>query len=225
MTTSQLPQQLKKKERTQTQKASREVAASSNGLTKIIVQPIGNAAHSVAHLRLPQEEILKKLSDITFEIAQQTHELKNGDISKIEEMLYSQALTLNAAFHKFLLMAASGTGQAALMGKKFELITGLAAMALKAQEQSRKTLVALAEIKSPKRSTTFVKQYVNQQLNQALIQQNETESSPLKQLQEEPRAPLDIRSKRETAAVDTAVEAVGGQQRSKKRNRKKNQQT
>jgi hypothetical protein len=98
-------------------------------------------------------------------------------------------------------------------------------MALKAQEQSRKTLVALAEIKSPRRSTTFVKQYVNQQLNQALIQQNETESSPHKQLQEEHRAPLDIRSKRETEPVDTAVEAVGGQHRSKKRNRKKNQQT
>ncbi len=225
MTTSQLLEQLKKKEKTQQEKASREVAASSNGLTKIIVQPIGNAAHSVAHLRLPQEEILKNLSDVTFEIAKQTHELKNGDISKIEEMLYSQALTLNAAFHKFLVMAAGGTSQAALMGQQFELITGLAAMALKAQEQSRKTLVALAEIKSPRRSTTFVKQYVNQQLNQALIQQNETESSPHKQLQEEHRAPLDIRSKRETEPVDTAVEAVGGQHRSKKRNRKKNQQT
>jgi hypothetical protein len=221
MSSLELLNQLKKKEKIQEQ-AHREVATSCNGHTKIIVEPIGNAAHSVAHLRLPQEEILKSLSDVTFAITKQTQELKNGDISKIEEMLYSQALTLNAAFHKFLVMAAGGTDQAALMDQRFELITGLAAMALKAQEQSRKTLVALAELKSPKQSTTFVKQYVNQQLNQALIQQNQTESSPPNQLQEEPRAPLDIRSKRDTAAFDTAVEAVGEQQRSQKRSRKKN---
>lgn len=222
MSTLELLDKLKQKEETQKEEACREEAASCNGHTKIIVEPIGNAAHSIAHLRLPQEEILKNLSDVTFAIAQQTHELKNGDISKIEEMLYSQALTLNAAFHKFLMMAAGGTDQGALTHQRFELITGLAAIALKAQEQSRKILVALAEVKSPKRSTTFVKQYVNQQLNQALIQQNEIESSTPNQLQENSGASLDIRSKRETAANDTAVEAVGEQQRSQKRSRKRN---
>ena len=135
MSTLELLDQLKKgKEKTQMEGACRQMVTTGGGQATIVVEPIGNAAQSITRLRLPPEDLLNNLGDITAEIAKQTHELKKGDVSKLEEMLYSQALTLDATFHKFLAMAAGVTGQVVLMGQRFEIITGLTAIALKAQE-------------------------------------------------------------------------------------------
>ena len=174
---------------------------------QIAVEPLINAAISVTRLRFKPEDFAAQLSEVTSEIAAQTSQLKKGDASKIEELLYAQALTLDATFHKFLAMAASGTSQVSLMNERFEVITGLAALALKAQEQSRKTLVALAEIKNPKRSTTFIKNYVDKQLNQLDAEPSKSSCQP-KQLQEDNRATLDNLSQGETTTVDTAMETV-----------------
>lgn len=203
-TSKSLNQSKKGKQKTRKEGACREEATKGNGQAKVAVEPIANAAQSVTRLRLPPEELLKNLGNITTEIGIQTHELKTGDLSKVEEMLYAQAVTLDAAFHKFLAMAAGCTGQATLMGQRFEMITGLAAMAFKAQEQSRKTLVALAELKNPKHSTTFIKNYVDKQLNHLSV--DEPPNQP--KLQEDTHAEMDTRSEREAKAADTEVAAV-----------------
>jgi hypothetical protein len=116
-------------------------------------------------MRIQPEESLQVVAELTTEISSRLQTIKKGDTSKIEELLYAQALTLDAAFHKSLTMTAAGTSQTSLMTERFEMIASLAAITLKAQEQSRKTLVALAELKNFKRSTTFIKNYVNKQLN------------------------------------------------------------
>lgn len=183
------------------------------------VQPLENAAVSIGKMRIPPEKFLKAIADVSAEITSQFQTIKTGNTAKIEEMLYAQALTLDAAFYKFLTMAAAGTNQTTLMAERFELIASLAAIALKAQDQSRKTLVALAEMKNPKRSTTFIKNYVDKQLNQMDLEPSQHPDQI--QLQEDNRATLDIRSEREAASANTAVEALAIQQRSNKRSPKK----
>lgn len=170
-------------------------------------------------MRIPPEEFLQAVVELTTEISSQFQAIKKGDTANIEELLYAQALTLDAAFHKFLTMTTTGTSQPSLIAERFEIITGLAAIALKAQEQSRKTLVALAELKNPKRSTTFIKNYVDKQLNQMNIEPSQPSNQI--QIQEDNHAPLDIASKREATPDDTTMAALEIQQWSKKRSRKK----
>lgn len=183
-------------------KAARQInSTDASREVQIALMPIANACLSVARVRFPGDDMEKHLGQLTAEIVTQIHQIKKGDLTQLEELLYTQALTLDATFHKFLAQAAAGNNQASLMTHQFELISGLAALALKAQDQSRKTLVALAELKNPKRSTTFIKNYVDKQLNQV------TSPQP-KKLQEDSRAALDIASQRKTTPDDTAMETL-----------------
>lgn len=200
----------------QAQKAVKQMQPSLSPLSEaeIVLQPIANAAISITRLRFPPQDLQTNVQVVVDEMIAQTRLLQKGDISKIEELLYTQALTLDATFHKFLAQAAAASSQTSLLTHQFELITGLAAVALKAQDQSRKTLVALAELKNPKRSTTFIKNYVNKQLNQLNVEpdqpdleQKQGSSQPL-ELQEDTRAAMDIRGERKTIAHDTAVETM-----------------
>lgn len=200
----------------QAHKAVKQMQPSPSPLSEaeIVLQPIANAALSITRLRFPPQELQTNVQVVVEEMIAQTRLVQKGDISKMEELLYTQALTLDATFHKFLAQAALASGQTSLLTHQFELITGLAAVALKAQDQSRKTLVALAELKSPRRSATFIKSYVAKQLNQLNVEpdqpnleQKQGSSQPL-ELQEDTRAAMDIRGERKTIANDTAVETL-----------------
>lgn len=76
-------------------------------------------------MRIPPEEFLQVVTELTTEISSQSQAIKKGDTTNVEELLYAQALTLDAAFHKFLTMATTGTSQPSLMAERFEIITDL----------------------------------------------------------------------------------------------------
>ncbi len=87
--------------------------------------------------------------------------ITDGDIKEVEEMLYTHAKTLDYIFYDAL-------GQLAdcRMMDHIEIYSNIA---FRAQNQSRKTLMALAEIKNPRR-TMFIQQQnnaLNQQVNNA----------------------------------------------------------
>lgn len=86
--------------------------------------------------------------------------IKSGDLSRLEEMLYSQAAALNMMFARLSEIAIRQQGL-----PQFE---SHMRFALKAQKQSRANLQALIQLKQPSTST-FVKQAnianVHQQIN------------------------------------------------------------
>lgn len=77
------------------------------------------------------------------------HDVKDGDLSRLEAMLLSQATALQTMFTSLARRAAN---QEQL--KNYDVFMGLA---LKAQAQSRATISALVDLKFP-RQATFVKQ-------------------------------------------------------------------
>ena len=116
-----------------------------------------------------------------------------------------------------------------------EVMKLFADIAFKAQNQSRRTITALADLKSPKR-TTFIKQQnnaVNQQVNNTdeagVARQHESakkvfepknlENIPANELMEELNyvQRMDAGAQAEAVRSDTAVEAVGAVNRAEKR--------
>lgn len=90
-----------------------------------------------------------EVTDLMGELRKAGDEVSSGDLGRVEKMLTSQALTLDAIFNN---MAQRSSRQ-----ESFKGIEVLMRLALKAQAQSRATVEALAEIKNPK-PVTFVKQ-------------------------------------------------------------------
>lgn len=96
-------------------------------------------------------EILSKSAD----------KVQAGGLDEIEQMLITQAKALDFFFYQILGKLADAQG--------IKSIQAFTDIALRAQNQSRKTLSTLAEIKHPRR-TTFINQQnnaVNQQVNNA----------------------------------------------------------
>lgn len=82
------------------------------------------------------------LAEMLDDIRCQVKELQAGDMSRVEAMLYGQAMSLQTIFTNLSRKAASSEYL-----KPFQAHMGLA---LKAQAQCRATLEALAEIKNPR---------------------------------------------------------------------------
>lgn len=128
----------------------------------------------------------------------------NSNSDEIEKMLASQAKTLDAVFHQ-LLRRGHFSDNVDILGTCLEL-------GLKAQKQSRQTLVALANLKRPQ-STTFVKQQnvaVNQQVNNGSQVQSEEKikKSENELLSEDHNAKLDTGRAQEAVRADFKVEAM-----------------
>jgi len=147
-----------------------------------------------------------KSPEIAKEISEHLAEIRSGDTTYLEEMLLSQAIALNA-FGSDLLMKASGFAADGVCVKLPELFQTLAQMGLKAQDQSRKAILALNEIRNPKKPSQFIKTYVNQQLNQVQLEQQELKQ----QLEAAKNAPVDIGSPTEAGGTDQEVAALGTQ--------------
>ncbi|KTC83774.1 hypothetical protein [Legionella brunensis] len=101
------------------------------------------------------------LDEVTImrEMADSARLVKTNNLGEIEGMLMTQAKTLEYFFYKNLRELRNL--------RMINQIQAIADLALSAQNQSRKTLIALAELKHPRR-TTFIKQQnnaVNQQVN------------------------------------------------------------
>jgi hypothetical protein len=223
----------KKIERLEKQQAAKQVkaiaspppaskAASPEKLAEIGLNPLYAAAQSLTHLTNMN---LDALPAFMGELRHQTEALKKGDVSQLEQILQAQAITLNVAFNHFLIKANGAAQIDTILANRPELIEMFARLAFKCQDQSRKTLATLAELKNPKRSTTFIKNYVDKQLNQLNVDepspQPTTGAAVTPQLQEDTRAPLDTGSQSEAGRTYQEVEAVGTQHRPSNRGGKR----
>ena len=99
------------------------------------------------------EDIGLDIKALTLEMETVSDQVKNGDLSNLEEMLVGQAYSLQTLFMIMTSRLSSTTNA--------DHIELLSKIALKAQNQCRSTIATLSEMKNPRRAT-FVKQ-----LNQA----------------------------------------------------------
>ncbi len=118
-------------------------------------------------------------------IINQMAAINQGDLTEVERILYAQSVSLQTAFNRF--MSLSGLHQ-----DNLERCDRFANLALRAQEQCRKTLATLIDIKNPKKPTQFIKNYVDKQLNQLRVDDRDTVN---------PQMPLQLES-RQNAKVD-----------------------
>lgn len=114
------------------------------------------------------------------------------DDAMIEKKLFKQAQCLDVMFLS-VCDRAMETGSP-------EMILA----ASKLQESCRKTLMALHDIRNPKKSTTFVKQLVQEQTNNQLIVNSSEEVKP-KQLGESYAQAMDFRAEIEATGTDSEL--------------------
>jgi hypothetical protein len=180
-----------------------------------LLSPVVSTSQTIA--ALTGLNIEENLAALAGELSNQLLGVKDGDISKLEQILFSQSVVLNVAFNNFLRKANACTSNAALMSHSPEIFNNFAALALKCQDQSRKALATLSEIKNPRKPTQFIKSYVDKQLNQLRVDSKESQH----QLEGRNDAPLDFRGKGKAASDDTTMEALEEQYRTKESIRKR----
>lgn len=142
-------------------------------------------------LKQQQEEQLKAIS--------------NGDLSSIEETLTCQLNVLNSMFMDYSIKLNRLIQEGYLLQESTsEQVEKLSQLVMKLQNQSTKTARTLTDLKKP-RQTTFIKKYVNQQLNQ-LVTDGKIPSS--QSLGEANNASMDCISKETATRVNKAMETV-----------------
>jgi hypothetical protein len=144
--------------------------------------------------------------EISLAISEHLAEIRSGDTTYLEEMLLSQAIALNA-FGSDCLIKAGGFLKEGLAVKFPEFTQTVAQLGLKAQDQSRKAILALNELRNPKKPSQFIRSYVHQQLNQLQVEQQELKN----QLEAATNAPVDIASQTEAGRTYQEVAALGTQ--------------
>ena len=102
-----------------------------------------------------------EVSDYILELQKAGNEVVNGNLSRLERMLTSQAIALDTMFNKLAIKAASSEYM-----KNYE---GFMRLAFKAQAQARSTVEALAILKHPQPyiSQTNIGQVGHNQVNNA----------------------------------------------------------
>ena len=141
-------------------------------------------------------------------LKQQGQAVKEGDLTAIEGVLAAQLQVLHQSFSVCM---AKGFGC-----KNMENILAYTHLALKMQEQTRRTASTLASIKAP-RQTAFIKQQVNTAQNQQVINgpvnnTSKSFSGELEQPQNELRGReygMDAGATIETSGIDTPAPTMG----------------
>lgn len=131
------------------------------------------------------------------ELTSQTKAIKGKDLSRVEEMLISQAHTLDMLFQQLAIRGAQNAGE------HLEATATYFKLALKAQSQCRCTLEAISKIQNPPLAG-----YVRQ-LNAAHNQQINNENPPNQLLEEEDGKRLESIPAGEAIPVNTSGETVG----------------
>ena len=145
-------------------------------------------------------------------IGQAIDEVKKGDLSKLEEMLYSQAVALNMMF--------SNLSRRASLQTNVDIKATLTNLCFKAQNQSRNTIQTRINLKQPSQ-TSFIKQaniaHGHQQINNGVAQSSpENLSNQTNELLEVQDGKwLDRGKKAKAKGVNTKLEAVGEVHRGK----------
>lgn len=146
-----------------------------------------------------------------------------GGTRFLETMLFHQAIALQGLFGKY--------AKKAHQAGSFPQFQAFADMAMKAQNQSRRTLATLAEIRNPKR-VAFIRQLnaaVNQQVNNHRSAESQSwkvsDSDAPELLETLPSERLDTRTQSQTIRSDPHLEALGAQHWPENPRRKSPQQS
>ena len=179
-----------------------------------VASPSFGAAHTLNLLIHGAEEYTgtEQTAKIQETIEAQAKALATDEATTVTELLYGQVAILNAAFNRYMQMAALTTNSS-----QFVIYSDAA---IKAQEQARKTLQTLHDIKNPKPRTVFIKNAIAQQVNQLVTKTEELQ----KQLEAQPYAKVDFGSaeiaERSHQVIDLPAASVGTIDGAKKRGRK-----
>jgi len=139
------------------------------------------------------------VSTLMDQLNESFRKVKADNLLEVEAILLSQAQTLNMFFHRCLSQVGSSEWR--------PHIQTMSDLALRAQNNCRKTLATLAEIKSPKRAT-FSKQQNNAIGNQQVNNSENSKKSANEVLNEVQHESLDDRSKEETITINPTLETV-----------------
>jgi hypothetical protein len=113
----------------------------SDALSRTILQPTVQAALTTLEYNWNFGAL--SMDTLVHDLAQQCQQANEGDLSRAESMLVSQAHTLDAIFNHLARRAAMN------MGEHLNAAETYLRLALKAQSQCRATLETLAAIKNP----------------------------------------------------------------------------
>jgi len=116
------------------------------------------------------------IEQVEFEYAREVignhiKEIKRGDLSKLEEMLYSQAIALNMMFTSLSRRASNQSN--------IDIRVAITNLSLKSQNQSRSAIQTLLNLKQPNQ-TAFIKQQTNVANGHQQINNGVAQSSPEK---------------------------------------------
>lgn len=156
--------------------------------------------------------------DMLSELRTQIDAVKRGDMSRLEAMLITQAISLEDLFVN---LTRQGMMQERLSGMEISL-----RLALKAQNQCRATLETLSAVKNP--PIIYAKQANisagHQQINNAPAHAGKIENKPNELLEATNHERLDIRAASQAIGHDSPMEAVGEKHRGKNRSGKSTMQ-
>jgi len=164
---------------------------------RICINPSINAAMILNKTHKSLEPDLIALKEA---VDEELSKVLKGDISAIERMLMAQALTLQSIFTSYTHRMLSA-----------EYISGLqvnSKIALKAQNQCRQTLAALAEIKNPKRTTFIKNTATNQQVNFNANSPEKNQNKSNELLTGNNYAPMDITGTATPSGINQEMAAV-----------------
>lgn len=177
-------------------------------LGSMYINPLCNASVSISAIRNTCSESLPGTVEAIKSINKQI--VENDHLQAVEEILINQAHTLENLFHHCIEKV---TGS-----KYINQLQVYMTMALKAQDQCRKTLVSLAQIKNP-RQTSFIKQQnnaINQQVNLEKIQDHKTNEL----LEVKPYDTMDTRTPITAISTHPSMETLAEIDRSENHRRK-----
>jgi len=151
-----------------------------------------------------KRQLSKDLIDLQYTqamIERSIGEVKQGNLTDIEALLYSQAYTLNVMFTTLMTRANRQ--------EYMPPTQALMSLAFKAQNQSRATLQALVQLKQPS-NTQFIKQANIAQGHQQVNNLAEKNITPQNELLEDihGNSHLDTGTTPTTTGIDTTLEAL-----------------
>jgi hypothetical protein len=138
-------------------------------------------------------------------LAADCNAIQEGDLSRLETMLYSQAQVLGAMFSSYATKMANADHINKLQ------VYGL--LALKAQNQCRATLATLSEIKNPRAATFIRNTATNQQVNVGELKNSANSANEV--LESKPYERLDSGTPSSAVAANPKLETVGTSHRPK----------
>lgn len=184
-------------------------------LARTAIRPTINAAATIKRIDKALGEL--DLASLVDALTAQVNSIHGGDLKRAEELLISQAHTLDIIFHQLVQRSVGNMGQ----GHYLQAADTYMRLAMRAQGQCRATLETLAVVKNPP-AVAFVRQaniangpqQINNNTGSAPQQlgasrARESKIQPNKLLEQSNGERLDIGATLQASGSDPAMAAVG----------------